>query len=109
MKICADPEVADENGRVKSFRYKIVESWLEPTRTHTATERKLDWHADSKITIHKNSDKVLVTFTDFSGRETKHTPSNNPKAPYGEVSFDEPEMVLFRPIIPAYLTAGGGL
>ncbi len=108
MKICADPEVADSNGRVKSFRYKIVESWLEPTRTPTVTEQQVNWEADSTITIHENADNLLFTFTDFSGRETEHTPSSNPEARYGQVSFDEPEMVLFRPIIPKYLTAERG-
>jgi len=105
MVICVSRDVSDENDQTEPYRYKIVEYWDEPTRTSTIKEQKVDWRAESKVSIGNNVDNLLVTFTDFSGRETKHTPSNNPRAPYGQVSFDDSGIVVLRPVIPTYLPA----
>lgn len=105
MAICVRRGMFDKDDGFAHYRYRFVERWTEPTRTPTTEELKIGWLGDSSVSIGNNVDKVLFTFTDFSGRVTKHTPSSNPRATYGQVSFDDQGIILFRPTIPSDLTA----
>jgi hypothetical protein len=105
MAICVDRGRFDRDDGFAHYRYKFVEYWTENTNTPMTKDLSAGWRVDSTATIGTNVDKVLFTFTDFTGKSSKHTPSSNPKARYGEVSFDDQGIVLFRPSIPSELTA----
>lgn len=105
MVICVTPDDPGKNGQSAPYRYMIEEYWDEPTSTPIVEALKLGWRAESQVEIGNGVDKLLVTFTDFTGRKTKHTPADNPSTPYAHVSFDDRGMVVLRPIIPKYLPA----
>ena len=103
MAICVRRGTFDKDDGFAHYRYSFLEYWTEPIVTPVSKMLTVGWLKDSTVSIGRNVDKVLFTFTDFAGRETKHTPSSNPNTPYGQVSFDDQGIILFRPIIPSDL------
>jgi hypothetical protein len=105
MAICVSRGLLDRDDGFAHYRYSFLEYWTEPTATPSRKELKVAWLTDGTATIGTNVDKVILTFTDFTGKETKHTPSSNPAAQYGEISFDDQGVILLRPKIPRDLAA----
>ena len=105
MAICVSRGTFDRDDGFAHYRYSFLEYWTEPTATPSSKQLKVAWLTVGTATIGTNVDKVILTFTDFTGKQTKHTPSSNPDAQYGEMSFDDQGVILLRPKIPNDLAA----
>lgn len=103
MNICVSRGQFDKDDGFAHYRISVLEYWDEPTVTPSSKVLNIGWIKDNTVTIGTNVDKVILTITDFTGRETKHTPSSNPSALYGEASFDDQGVIIFRPKIPSDL------
>lgn len=103
MDICVSRGTFDKDNGYAHYDYRAVEYWFEQTRTPIVQPLKLKWRNEIAENIGTNLENVLLKFTDFTGKTTIHTPSSNPSSRYGNISFDDQGIVIFRPQVPGNL------
>lgn len=100
MDICVSRGTFDKDNGYAHYDFRAVEYWFEHTRTPIVQTLTLKWRDEIAENIGSNIENVLLKFTDFTGRTTIHTPSSNSLSKYGNISFDDQGIVIFRPQIP---------
>ncbi|MEO1476208.1 MAG: hypothetical protein AAFS13_07480, partial [Pseudomonadota bacterium] len=101
MRICVSRRTLDRDNGFAHYRVNLVEYWYEDEIKNHSASSELSWASDTAIALGDRVSEVIATVTTFNGSQQIMTPSSTPLETFYSVDFDDQNVLIVRPRVPA--------